>query len=72
MESVPAPGDVFKANGFTIQVIDPWNDPRNKTKQGGYKREPDETSVIYEYKTGPIGKIGRCKTLKGFNTCWRR
>lgn len=67
---VPAPNTHFTAQGFTIEVIDGWTDPRNKNADGTYIREPDETSVIYVYKTGPVGKIGRCKTLNGFYASW--
>jgi len=64
----PTPNTLFTTQGFIIEVINGFTDPRNKNADGTYKRVPDDTSIIYEYKTPPVGKIGRCKTLEGFYT----
>ena len=64
----PKPGSIYEGQGFKIQIID-INDPKNINSDGTYKRSGN---VIYEYLTGPIGKIAHCKTLDGFYACWAR
>ena len=66
--SQPKIGSIWKGQGFKIQVID-INDPKNINPTGEYKKTGD---VIYEYLSGPVGKIANCKTLDGFHACWKR
>jgi hypothetical protein len=65
--SKPTPGETFSGQGFEIRVID-INDFKNLNEDGTYKRS---SGIIYEYLTGPVGKIGRCKTIEGFHYCWQ-
>ena len=67
---MPAPNKIYKSYDFTVRVIDPATDPANKNEDGSFKREPWGESVVYEYLTGPTGKIGRCKTVDGFHACF--
>ena len=62
----PEIGNIYVGQGFKIREID-INDPKNINSDGTYKRSG---KVIYEYLTGPIGKIGNCKTIGGFYNCW--
>lgn len=61
----PEVGSTWTGQGFIIKVIDK-NDKRNIDVDGGYKRSG---KVIYQYLT-TTKKIGHCKTLEGFYTCW--
>tara|TARA_B110001450_G_C17563447_1_gene457741 strand:+ start:672 stop:869 length:198 start_codon:yes stop_codon:yes gene_type:complete len=62
----PEIGSIWTGQGFKIQVIDK-NDPKNINTDRTYKRSG---MIVYEYLTQPIGKIGNCKTIKGFHQCW--
>ena len=64
----PEIGSIWVTDDFKIQVID-RDDPKNIKPDGTYKRSG---KVIYEYLTGPVGKIGNCKTLEGFYACWEK
>jgi len=67
-EQSPEINSIWSSNDFKIQII-AKDDSRNKSPDGKYKRTG---KVIYEYLTGPIGKIGNCKTIEGFYQCWDR
>lgn len=64
----PEIGSIWVTDDFKIKVID-REDPKNIKQDGTYKRSG---KVIYEYLTGPVGKIGNCKTLEGFYACWEK
>ena len=66
---MPFPNEIYNNNGFTIRVIDGRTDAANKNPDGSFKRDPNG-GFLYEYLTGPVGKLGRCKTLEGFIQCW--
>lgn len=67
---MPSPNEIYQNSDFTVRVIDPATDPVNKNADGSFKREPWRDSIVYEYLTGPVGKIGRCKTVEGFYACF--
>ena len=62
----PETGTFWHGQGFEIQVIG-INDAENIKADGSYKRSGQ---VIYKYISQPVGKIGNCKTLKGFYASW--
>lgn len=68
--SSPKPNETYSKNGFLIRVINGHTDPANMNSDGSYKKNPNYGGILYEYMIGPVGKIGRCKTLEGFIACW--
>lgn len=67
MNCMPKIGEIFSDGYYRIQIIDK-EDFKNKDESGNYRRTG---KIIYEYLSHPIGKIGNCKTLEGFNATWR-
>lgn len=66
MEMKPDIGSIWSGQGFKIQIINK-DDCDNINRDGSYKRTG---MVVYRYLTGPVGKIGHCKTMEGFHACW--
>ena len=66
----PQIGSTFSKHEFTIEVIHE-DDKRNKDLNGNYIKEPYGNSILYVYLSDPVGKIGECKTVDGFNATWR-
>lgn len=67
---MPLPNEIYKSDDYVVRVIDPVTDPANRNSDGSYKRAPWADSIVYEYLSGPVGKIGRCKTVEGFHACF--
>ncbi len=62
----PTVDEVYHGQGFKIRIINK-DDQRNIDISGNYRKSG---LIIYEYISEPLGKIGNCKTLKGFYACW--
>jgi hypothetical protein len=61
-------GSIWRNNYYTIEIID-HDDPRNIDSQGKYIKSKIK-KIIYVYLTNPIGKIGGCYDIDGFESCW--
>ena len=67
---MPSPNEIYQNNGFTIRVIDGWTDKANKNADGTLKKTPNDGGVLYEYQSEPVGKIGQCIGVDGFERLW--
>jgi len=63
----PPIGSLWYNGSYQIEIID-HNDPRNIDLQGNYIKS--KKNIIYVYLTQPVGKIGGCFGIDGFEQCW--
>ena len=64
----PEIGSIWNGRGSEIKVIEKDSE-ENKDSDGSYIKSSN--GIIYKYLSEPIGKIGQCKTIKGFYACWK-
>ncbi len=64
----PPIGSLWYNGSYQIEIID-HNDSRNIDLQGNYIKSKKKT-IIYVYLTQPVGKIGGCFGIDGFEQCW--
>ena len=64
----PPIGSIWRNADYTIEIID-HDDPRNIDSEGKYIKSKVK-KIIYVYLTNPIGKLGGCYGIDGFESCW--
>mgnify|MGYP001200529746 CR=1 FL=1 len=66
----PPIGSIWRNDCYTIEVIN-HDDPRNIDSEGNYIKSKIK-KIVYVYLTQPVGKIGGCYGVDGFESCWAR
>jgi len=64
----PPIGSIWRNDSYQIEIID-HDDSRNIDEHGTYIKSKIK-KIIYVYLTQPVGKIGGCFGINGFEQCW--